>query len=109
MWKDFPWPVTLWWENFEKYNFYDCKHVATPFDSSLHLFHVESENYVINQKEFACIIRSLRYVTNCTRPDIAYAVGVLCKFTSKPGNEHWHAITRVMRYLIGTKKLWFVL
>ena len=42
-------------------------------------------------------------MTDCTRPDIAYAVGVLDKFTSKPGNEHWHAITRVMRYLIGTK------
>ena len=42
-------------------------------------------------------------MTDCTRPDIAYAVGVLGRFTSKPGNEHWHAITRVMRYLIGTK------
>ena len=42
-------------------------------------------------------------MTDCTRPDIAYAVGVLGRFTSKPGNEHWHAITRVIRYLIGTK------
>ena len=42
-------------------------------------------------------------MTDCTRPDIAYAVGVLGRFTSKPGNEHWHAITKVMRYLIGTK------
>ena len=48
-------------------------------------------------------------MTDCTRPDIVYAVGVLGRFTSKPGNEHLHAITRVMRYLIGTKKLWFVL
>ncbi|KAF3614171.1 Linoleate 13S-lipoxygenase 2-1, chloroplastic [Capsicum annuum] len=51
-----------------------------------HLFPVESENDVINQKEYASIIGSLRYVTDCTRPDIAYAVGVLSKFTSKPGN-----------------------
>ena len=42
-------------------------------------------------------------MTDCTRPNIAYAVGVLGRFASKPGNEHWHAITRVMRYLIGTK------
>ena len=42
-------------------------------------------------------------MTDFTRPDIAYAVGVLGRFTSKPGNEHWHAITKVMRYLIGTK------
>ena len=72
----------------KKYNFHDCKHVATPFDSSVHLFPVESENDVINQKEYASIIGSLRYVTDCTRPDIAYAIGVLGRFTNKPGNEH---------------------
>ena len=87
----------------KKYNFHDCKHVATPFDSSAHLFPVKSENDLINQKEYSSIIGSLRYVNNCTRPDIAYAVGALDKFTSKPDNEHWHAITRVMAYLIGTK------
>ena len=42
-------------------------------------------------------------MTDCTRPSIAYAVGVLGRFTSKPGNKNWHAIRRVMRYLIGTK------
>ena len=61
----------------KKYNFHDCKHVTTPFDSSVHLFPVESENDVINQKEYVSIIGSLRYVTDCTRPDIAYAVGEL--------------------------------
>ena len=49
---------------------------------------IDSLNCVINQKEYASIIGSLRYVTDCTRPDIAYAVGVLGRFTSKPGNEH---------------------
>ena len=42
-------------------------------------------------------------MTDCTRPDIAYAVRVLDRFTSKPDNEQWHAVRRVMRYLIGTK------
>ena len=45
----------------------------------------------------------MRYATNCTRPDIAYVVGVLNRFTSKPSKNHWLAIERVMRYLIGTK------
>lgn len=49
------------------------------------------------------MIGSLRHVTDCTRLDITYIVGALSRFTSKPGNEHWHAITRVMRYLFGTK------
>ncbi|XP_069148323.1 secreted RxLR effector protein 161-like [Solanum lycopersicum] len=60
------------------------KDVATPFDSSVHFFPVESENDVINQNEYASIIGSLRYVTDCTGPYIAYAVGSLGRFTSKP-------------------------
>eukprot|EP00253_Pinus_taeda_P012925 PITA_12925 len=33
----------------------------------------------------------------CTRPDIAHAVGVLSRFMSKPGKEHWTAVKRVFR------------
>ena len=58
---------------------------------------------IFNQKDYASIIGSLRYATDCTGPDIAYAVGVLSRLTSKPSKDHWLAIERVMRYLIGTK------
>ncbi|GKB24470.1 hypothetical protein Tco_0863871 [Tanacetum coccineum] len=37
-----------------------------------------------------------------TRHDIAYAVGRLSRFTSNPSRQHWHAITRVFKYLKGT-------
>ncbi|XP_058762530.1 secreted RxLR effector protein 161-like [Vicia villosa] len=59
----------------------------------------------VRQAEYASIIGSLRYATDCTRPDIAYVVGLLCRFTSRPSNEHWRAIERVMRYLKKTKNL----
>ena len=58
---------------------------------------------ILNQKDYASIIGSLRYATDCTRPDITYAVGVLSRFSSKPSRDHWLAIERIMRYLIGTK------
>ena len=45
------------------------------------------------------MIGSLRYAINCTRPDNAYAVGVLSRFTSKPSQDHWLAMERIMRYL----------
>jgi hypothetical protein len=45
----------------------------------------------------------LRYATDCIRPNIAFAVGVLNRFTSKPSRDHCHAIERVMKYLSGTK------
>ena len=48
------------------YYFHDFKHVATPFNSRVHLVPIESKNDVINQKEFASIIGSLKYVNDCT-------------------------------------------
>ena len=81
-----------------KYNYFDCKPVCTPFDSHMCLFPTKNDSDVINKKEYASIIGSLRYATDCTRPDIAYAVGVLSRFTSKPNFTHWNAIHRIMRY-----------
>ena len=75
-----------------KYNFHDRKSVATPFDSNVYLFLVKNDDEIFNQKDFASIIDSLRYATDCTRLDIAYAVGVLSRFTSKPSKDHWLAI-----------------
>ena len=39
------------------------------------------------------------YVMNCTRPDIAYFVSKLSKYTSNPGVDHWKEIIRGLRYL----------
>jgi poly(3-hydroxybutyrate) depolymerase len=47
-------------------------------------------------------IGSLMYAMVCTRPDIAHAVGLLSRYMSKLGKEHWRTIKRVFRYLRGT-------
>jgi hypothetical protein len=51
---------------------------------------------------YASAIDSLMYAMVCTRLDIAHAVGVLSRYRSKPGKEHWATIKRVFRYLHGT-------
>ena len=43
------------------------------------------------------------YAQVCTRPDIAYIVGMLGRYLSNPGKDHWIAAKRVMRYLQRTK------
>lgn len=43
------------------------------------------------------------YAQVCTRPDIAYVVGLLGRYQSNPGIEHWKAVKKVLRYLQGTK------
>jgi ribonuclease HI len=51
---------------------------------------------------YASAVGSLMYAMVCTRPDIAHAVGVLSRYMSKSGKEHWTAAKRVFRYLRGT-------
>ena len=43
------------------------------------------------------------YAMHCTRPDIAFAVCKLSRYTSKPCAIHWKAIGRVLGYLKRTK------
>ena len=69
----------------------------TPVDINLHLS--KNIGQSISQLEYSCIIGSIMYVLNCTRPDIAYSVSKLSRYTSNPGVDHWKAIIRVLRYL----------
>ncbi|RDX71795.1 hypothetical protein CR513_48800, partial [Mucuna pruriens] len=46
---------------------------------------------------YALIVGSLMYDQVCTRPDIAFVVGVLGWYLSDPGMQHWKAVKRVMR------------
>ena len=49
------------------------------------------------------VIGSLMYASVATRPDITYAVSALSRFLDNPGDIHWEAAKRVLRYLSGTR------
>ena len=48
------------------------------------------------------IIGALLYLSTHTRPDIAYAVGVLSRFSKTPNYRACKAVIRVLIYLRGT-------
>jgi hypothetical protein len=52
---------------------------------------------------------SLLHLACSTRPDIAAAVGVVCRINDNPGPQHWNAVKRILRYLKGTLSLGFLL
>jgi hypothetical protein len=54
---------------------------------------------------YLAIVSSLLHLMNCTRPDIAKAVNMLCTFSSSPGLTHCAALKGVLRYLKGTMRL----
>ncbi|KAK6151167.1 hypothetical protein DH2020_016099 [Rehmannia glutinosa] len=80
-----------------KFNAYDSPPTKTPVDLSLYL--AKNQGEPVSPLEHSRIIGSLMYVTNYTRPNIAYVVNKLSRFTSNPGNDHWNALIRVLRYL----------
>ena len=47
-------------------------------------------------------VGSLMYLAISTCPDIAYVVGVLSRFSSNSGKEHWAAVKHLFCYLKGT-------
>ncbi|XP_071723809.1 secreted RxLR effector protein 161-like [Rutidosis leptorrhynchoides] len=53
---------------------------------------------------YSSAVGSIMYAQVCTRPDIAYILGIFCRYLSKPGLEYWKAVKRVLRYLKRTKE-----
>ena len=52
---------------------------------------------------YASAVGSLMYAQVCTSPDIVFIVGMLGRYLSNPGMDHWKAAKRVMRSLQSTK------
>ena len=75
----------------------DSSPTRTPIDVNLHLS--KNNGKSISQQEYAQAIGSLMYDMNCIRPNTAYVVSKLSKYTSNLGPNHWKAIVRVLRYL----------
>ncbi|CAA0824451.1 Uncharacterized mitochondrial protein AtMg00810 [Striga hermonthica] len=51
---------------------------------------------------YASAVGCLMNAMVCTRPDLAHAVGQVCKYMSRPGKQHWEAVKWIFRYLKGT-------
>ncbi|KAL0546603.1 hypothetical protein IC582_016515 [Cucumis melo] len=87
-------------EILKKFDSFDVSPVRTPFDASKHLKKNKGDS--VSQPEYAKIICSVMYLMNYTRPDIAYAVSRLSRYTHNPDRYHWDALRHLLRYLKGT-------
>ncbi|CAM8965119.1 unnamed protein product [Rhodiola kirilowii] len=90
----------------KKYKYLNCHLVNTPFESSKHL--LPNKGDPVSQLEYSRVIGSLMYAMTSTRPNIAFAVGKLSRYTSNPSVDHWQAVHRVLQYLKGTMNLGLV-
>ena len=86
-----------------------AKPVSTPLGGHFKLSSKQSPTSEKEKEEmkttpYASAVGSLMYAMVCTRPDIAYAVGVVSCFLANTGKEHWKAVEWNLRYLRGTTK-----
>eukprot|EP00253_Pinus_taeda_P020540 PITA_20540 len=91
----------------QRFNMQDSKPVKVPILVVVSLSAEQCPKTQEEEEDMSCVpyasaAGSLMYALVCTRPDIAHAVGVLSKFMSKPGKEHWTAVKQVFRCLHGT-------
>ncbi|CAL1360546.1 unnamed protein product [Linum trigynum] len=94
----------------QRFNMDNAKAVSCPFANHFTLTSkqspsTEKEKAEMDKIPYASAVGSLMYAMVCTRPDIAHAVGVVSRFLSKPGKEHWEAVKWILRYLRGSSKM----
>eukprot|EP01018_Ginkgo_biloba_P037381 Gb_30022 [translate_table: standard] len=88
------------WEVLRRFRMEDCKSACTPMETGTKLS-VQDEGVKIVGTLYRRLVGSLIYLTT-TRPDIAFAVGIVSRFMAEPKQSHWLAAKRILRYLQGT-------
>lgn len=85
-------------------NMTNCNSAPTPYynktDLSKRFEHEEALDLKVYP--YRHILGMLRHLADCTRPDLAFIVGVLAESQADPALRHWQAIKRVLRYVKGT-------
>ena len=79
-----------------------CKPVASPVDISLKMTPSTEDNKPVDVP-YREAVGALMHLMCATRPDIAFAVGMVSRFMENPQDVHWTAVKRIFRYLQGTK------
>ena len=91
-----------------KYNMQDSKKGFTPFRYEINISQDQcpmttEEKECMKTVPYALAVGSLMDVMLCTRPDICYSVGIVSRYQSNPGREHWIVVKHILKYLRRTR------
>ncbi|WZY78480.1 hypothetical protein YC2023_024864 [Brassica napus] len=93
----------------KSFNMTEAKAVNTPTSTQFKLKSLtkdqkEEEGSFMADIPYASAVGSIMYAMVGSRPDLGYAVGLISRFMSEPGREHWLAAKWVLRYLKGATR-----
>jgi len=83
----------------------NCKGCSTPMDPKTKLHKRLEEEEAADKQLYQEAVGCLTYAAITTRPDIAFASGMVGRFSSDPSEAHWAAVKRILRYLHHTQQL----
>ncbi|KAL0548750.1 hypothetical protein IC582_013218 [Cucumis melo] len=91
-----------------RYSMQNSKKGLLPFRHGVHLSKEQcsktpQEVEDMRRIPYASAVGSLMYVMLCTRPEICYAVGIVSRYQSNPGLDHWTAVKIILKYLRRTR------
>lgn len=89
----------------KRFGMEDAKEVSTPADVNVKLEQDDGFSKPVDPVEYKSMLGCLLYIAMGTRPDIAYAVAAVCRYSSSPTELHMTALKRILRYLKRTKEL----
>lgn len=84
-----------------KHGLEEAKPLFTPLSTATKLTK-EGEMLDTSTYGYSQLVGSLMYLSVCTRPDIAQAVGALARHMANPTVAHWQAAKGLLRYISGT-------
>ncbi|SGZ30521.1 BQ5605_C048g12393 [Microbotryum silenes-dioicae] len=89
----------------DKFRLGNAKPASIPMQPGVVLDFQDSSATPQDRTRYLQAIGSLMYAAVGTRPDLAYVVAYLARFSQQPSPAHWMAITQVLRYIKGTLDL----
>jgi len=95
----------------DRFKLTSAKPISTPMETGAQFSTNQSPstpNQLAKMKgvPYAEAIGSVLWPVVVSRPDAAYAVGVLSQFIQIPGQAHWEGLKRVIKYLGSMKYYW---
>ncbi|KAK9671871.1 hypothetical protein RND81_12G060300 [Saponaria officinalis] len=91
-------------ELIRKFEMENSHEMSTPMAADKKLS-LDEDGKPVDETTYRGMIGSLLYLT-ASRPDIMFSVCVCARYQSSPKESHVSAVKRILRYLIGTSKLY---
>jgi hypothetical protein len=92
----------------ERHDMVHCNPIATPEDKAKDKLSVQgcpttqAEQDAMRDVPYRSVVGALLYASLGTRPDLTHSVSEASRFLASPGQVHWAAVKRIMRYVRGS-------